>query len=148
MKIQKILVPTDFSRESRAALYDALSLAQRVSATVDMIHVLDSTSLAEESVGWSARKGEARPRAEAKASFATAGFLHELESMGIHVRSSMKRGPIAETIASVARDEDYDIIVMGCDGKRAGLISEVVRCSSIPVLVTRLDDSDALCAVM
>jgi nucleotide-binding universal stress UspA family protein len=59
----------------------------------------------------------------------------------------MVNGPVAETIAATAKDGEFDLVVMGTNGRtglRAAVVGsvaeKVVRLSEVPVLVARVSE--------
>jgi universal stress protein A len=145
--VRRILVPSDFSEPSHAALDYAAELARRFDASIDVLHVwevplfmppasppdvgVDSTSLIE----------ILRKNAED----ALARFVAAANERGIAVHDSFAElGPPAHTITEFARTHEYDLIVIGTHGRTGlshaliGSIAErVVRHASCPVLAVR-----------
>lgn len=147
-KLNRILVPVDFSDCSRAALDYAETLSKTFSATVDLIHVWevppyippeamvgvpghDTQTLADVAHG-SAEKEMRR-------------FVKELEDEGVKVeRTLLDSGDPGRTIVEVAEKEHYDMIVLGTHGRTGlshllmGSVAErVVRHAPCPVLTVR-----------
>ena len=131
MQIKKILVPVDFSRASRAALFDAMALAQRMRpvAQVEALHIA------------------ADDEALCSAQMLAACFLRGCDSPEVAMQVRASAAPLAQTIAGAGREGGFDLIVMGTadEGRTA---SAVIREAGVPVLTTRLDESDALGAML
>jgi universal stress protein A len=147
MPIRQILVPTDFSEPSRAALDYAAELAHAVGASIDVLHVwelpvfippsmLPDAGVADFSVLDIYRKGAESELAE---------FVRKAKQEGIGVRAAFAElGPPARTIAEFASRRAYDLIVIGTHGRTGlahvviGSVAErVVRYAHCPVLAAR-----------
>lgn len=137
--IRRILVPTDFSPCSAAALRYALELAEQVDAEVDLLHVLPPD--------------EDPPSVDSPPSGATPptsfdAALHELgPEKVLRVRTLLERGDPADVIMRVAREVGHDLVVMGTHGRSGvaylllGSVAErVVRRAPCPVLTLRDGD--------
>ena len=147
--IQKILVPTDFSRGASAATEQALSLAHAFGASVTLLHVYNvptyvfpdgSTFIAGPEVA-------AKIEREVVDALASAGRAAERQS-GVPVLTQSAIGAPYEEIIRAAKD--FDLIVMGTHGRTGlrhlflGSVAEkVVRHASCPVLTVRTTDHEA-----
>jgi nucleotide-binding universal stress UspA family protein len=141
--IRRILVATDFSEYSRRAMQYALSLAERMGASIDLLHVweppphLESESLV-------LVPGEPGSPLESSG-LAQAGRLLQAWSERYHsdsvpLRLHLERGPAADTILRVS-NTGYDLVVMGTHGRTGlarlfmGSVSQkVVARATCPVL--------------
>jgi nucleotide-binding universal stress UspA family protein len=141
--IRKLLVPTDFSPPSEAALGYAVGLARDLGATITILHVYqlpnyvfpDGTVLLA--------------RAETTAQIAErtdAALERSRRSVGeaVAVATQTAEGPPAEEIVRAAEAGGYDLIVMGTHGRTGlphlllGSVAErVVRTATRPVLTIR-----------
>jgi universal stress protein A len=134
-----IIVPTDFSYTSDAALGYARMLAARFGASLHLLHVVDEPG------SWSevyAAIPEIRLRLSADAA-------RRLEAMAACLRplqatSAVVCGAPVPTIVKVAESKGADLIVMGTHGRRGvghlllGSVAErVVRLAPCPVLTVR-----------
>lgn len=141
---RSILVATDFSECSRAALEGAADWGRRLGASLDVIHVwsLPSFPLPPAFTG-DARANQVmleQPRREAEAELER--FVKRASNAGIFVRSArLEFGDCAEQISRVAERGGYDMVVVGTHGRSGlsrlmlGSIAEkVVRLSTRPVL--------------
>ena len=144
MHIKRILAPTDFAPQSRAAVDHALQLASVFGAQVDVLHVwaLPVDVLPE----WVVHEpGEApqaitalmRARAEAKME----GLVRELREKGETVHGRLEMGDVASVIVETAKRDHYDLVVMRTHGRTGfkrmwsgSIAEEVVRLCSTPVL--------------
>lgn len=140
--MKKIIAAIDFSPLSDAVISHAAAMASGNSATVIIVHAAAPNP---DFVGYEvgpqyvrdARAGELRhehselhKRAEA------------LRAQGLEAKALLVDGPTVETILSVAKEQDADLLVVGSHGHGAlarmflGSVStEIVHHSQIPVLV-------------
>lgn len=113
--IRRILVPLDFSEASRLALEQALQLAGKTGASVEVLHVWEPPKYLSPDVmlsvpGWSATSVEEMGRKDA--SNALDLFLEQSGRAGLAVRRHLETGAPADSILRVARG-GFDLIVMG-----------------------------------
>jgi nucleotide-binding universal stress UspA family protein len=118
--VRAILLPTDFSDTSRAAIRVARAYAAALGASVHLLHI---------------------PGAGEQAT--TALLTAEAEGFGprVVVTTALRFGDPAPAIVEYARDHDIDLIVMGTHGRTGvsrallGSVTErVVRSAPCPVL--------------
>jgi len=140
--LSRILVPTDFSETSVAALKYALPLAGSFGAELHLLHVIDLAAgqyLAAEMamVPSAATEAEAHARADAE----LAALLTRDETKAHRARLVTMRGAPFASIVAYAREQQIDLIVMGTHGRGAvahlliGSVAErVVRKAPCPVL--------------
>ena len=141
--IKRILVPLDFSANSTRALDYAYALAKKFDAALHLVHVCEVPSMMTGSMDayaiaytdWSQRMGDEAER--------------ELEKLrprltGLTVSTEVLFGNPARAIATAARTNDVDLIVMGTHGHGPvmhvvlGNVAErVVRTADCPVLTVR-----------
>jgi nucleotide-binding universal stress UspA family protein len=145
---KRILVPTDFSAGSRAALDHAAGLAERFGATVVALHVWQPPALMRADDAISLAGEPYQTLAEAarlRASAAMDDFLAPLiEHEGLWFRRQLATGDPADAILDAASDGRFDLIVMGTHGRTGikrmilGSVAEkVTRRASCPVLTIR-----------
>lgn len=139
---RRILVPTDFSAASGAALDVALLLAARFAASLHLLHVLPEIYVDGGSEAFTAEAPEIRTL---RLMNARERLAHRVPD---HCPSSMTTeaifGAPAETIAAYAADNHFDLIVMGTHGRmgiahllRGSVAERVVRTAQCPVMTTR-----------
>ncbi len=138
MKLQRILVPIDFSTGSDTSLALATSLARDTGATLILAHV--------EIVPLSAAGGEylyAIPEPPTEELLAKLNKVSPPDS-NIPVERRLLAGDPAEAIIRLAETENVDMIVMGTHGRRGlrrvlmGSVAEVVvRTAKCPVLTVK-----------
>lgn len=141
--IKRILVPIDFSVNSRRALDYAHGLALRFEAALHLVHVCEVPSVMMPALDayaiaysdWTQRLGEEAEKQLNKLT-ATLG--------GVTVSTEVLFGPPAAAIVEAAETNNADLVVMGTHGHGAvmhalmGNVAErVVRTASCPVLTIR-----------
>lgn len=135
-----IMVPTDFSYASDAALGYARMLAARFGASLHLLHVVDEPG------SWS-EVYAALPEIQLRLS---ADAARRLEAMAaclpqeLHATSAVVCGAPVPSIVKTAEARGVDLIVMGTHGRRGmghlllGSVAErVVRLAPCPVLTVR-----------
>ena len=153
-QISRILVPTDFSDQSRAAFEYALFLAERMNAPVDLLHVWEAPRYVSPDLmlavpGWSAVTVEQFSRAQAGKELEA--FLAKVDRHGVAVKPVLEVGDPSVAICRAAKAMGADLVVMGTHG-RAGLArlflgsvaEKVVTHSEVPVLTIKLPDGASL----
>jgi len=149
--IRQILVPSDFSEPSRAALDYAAALARPLAASVDVLHVWEVPAFVPPTAFFELSGGDAslveimRRNAESQ----LADFVADATKRGVQVRAAFAElGPPSPTIAEFARHRGYDLIVIGTHGRTGlahaliGSVAErVVRHAPCPVLAVRQAES-------
>jgi nucleotide-binding universal stress UspA family protein len=142
----RILVPTDFSPPSDAALAVAKALAAQFGASIHLIHVLEdpysTAAYAVEVYGYlpSGLKNTWQDQAQARLD----GLLAPAERARFYATTTVLFGSAAESIVEYARDHAMNLIVMGTHGREGvahlllGSVTErVVRTAECPVLTVR-----------
>jgi nucleotide-binding universal stress UspA family protein len=132
----RILVPTDFSKPSDAALAHARSLAESTGATLHVLHVVDNMFL---------RTVLADPRDYETAALKQLQDRVPVEDRGAPAILVVERSDEpADEITSYARTHDIELIVMGTHGRGRmahlllGSVAEkVARTAPCPVLTMR-----------
>lgn len=150
---RKILVPTDFSAGSRAALDYAVMLHRELGAKVELLHAWQPFGFRGE-LAYVPIPGESPITLDDYAR-RTAGkemqdWIESLRVRGVTgVHGRIESGNAAEHIVAAAAD-GFDLVVMGTHGRTGiarlfmGSVAErVVRLASCPVLTIRVADEAA-----
>ena len=148
--ITRILVPTDFSATSDAALDFAKMIAETLGASLHLLHVFEDPFVTG---AFAAEAYAPMPPATRAALIedANARLAHRLtpdERLHFRATSEIITGVSAPTIVEYARDNYADLIVMWTHGRTGmahlliGSVAErVVRLSPCPVLTVHKDRS-------
>ena len=146
MTISRILVATDFSLDSDAAVSYGLALAKTVHASIHLLHVVENPVAAGV---WSSEIYTAEIAAlqinlirDAEKNLKRA--IASLDHPGVKIVGDVRAGRPATTIVEAARDQGADLIVIASHGRTGitrlmmGSVAEhVVRNAPCAVLVVR-----------
>ncbi len=142
--IKRILVPVDFSPDSRNALQYAADLAAVFRAGIVTLHVVEPVYVAEPYLGVAPEVGILLDEQVRNAKAVLARLATDLKKKGQRIRTMVTAGPPALLIVDVAKDVRADLIVMGTHGRTGlahlliGSVAEkVVRTAQCPVLTVR-----------
>jgi len=149
IKIEQILVPTDFSEPSESALTYGRALARRFNARLHVLHVVDN------SIMYSGIDGYTFDVASVLAGMVDDAEKHILTCLTDDdwrepktITEVLKGGPARE-IAAYAKEAGIDLIVMGSHGRGfikgllMGKVAEtVVRIAPCPVLTVRTPERE------
>jgi nucleotide-binding universal stress UspA family protein len=135
---KKILVPTDFSKYSDAALKKAVDMAGRHEAKIYLLHVIDK-GLQDCAIDYcldykviEAIKKDSLREAKAKLKKEADEIAKKKK---IKISFDIKRGFPAEVILSEQKAKKIDLVVISSHGK-AGIL-KVVKGASCPVMVVK-----------
>ena len=144
--LSRILVPTDFSPSSDAALDYAKLLAEPFGASLHLLHILEQPNVAG---AWGSEVyvqelPRIREAAEKEAQARLDQSLTPAERDRLRASTAIADGQVAETIVETGRRGNCDLIVMGTHGRSGvahlllGSVAEkVARTASCPVLIVR-----------
>jgi nucleotide-binding universal stress UspA family protein len=142
--MRKILVATDFSACSDAAVDLALDVAQRYGATLTLLHVCELPSYTYFGGGVYVPSPELVEDILADARRGLAKARERVVKPGVTVETHSFVGDPGPAIVSYAHEHDHDLIVVGTHGRRGfrrlllGSVAEqVVRAADVPVLAAR-----------
>jgi nucleotide-binding universal stress UspA family protein len=142
MGIRRILVPVDYSAPSRTALEYAAFLAERLGATLDVVHVWDKPSFVPENVTVG---NPPRPLGELIAENADREMDEFIAAAALPAGTKIERHlasgePSAACLLRLSA-QPYDLVVVGTHGRTGmrhlllGSIAErLVRLSPVPVV--------------
>lgn len=145
MTFKKMLVPTDGSDYTRAAVEIAIDLARTMDAEVIALHAVDLSVLGGYVTGKATDSVfEVMDREGHRAT----GFVHELgKEHGVTVEERVVSGPPVKCILECSKE--CDLIVMGTLGRTGfskimvGSVAEkVVRFAKCPVLVVKSPEAE------
>lgn len=144
-KLDRILVPTDYSKGSQAAYKFANFLCETIGGTVDLFHIIPTLKYFQDSfkkLGVPINMiDDYRTDVEKSTKTNLEKDMADYVREGYQGRCITKIGPSAsEAISDYARQGKYDLIVMGVRGnsadryiKMGSVTTRVVKLSSIPV---------------
>jgi len=147
-----MLVPTDFSAGSRAALALAADLAKVHGARVVVLHVAELLPGLTPDTRVHAEGGGAPMRLEDFHRDQTLAWMEQDRALAhareVSVELVFKLGPVVATILEAATEHGADVLVMGTHGRSGlahlvmGSVAErVLRQSRVPVLTVRALDA-------
>ena len=146
--LTRILVPTDFSETADAALAYAKTLAERLGASLHLVHVFIDPYLvaAYAPEVYTPPPPDARERLLAEVNDRLFERLDTEDAQRFHGTRAVTSGLTAPQITAYAAQHDIDLIVMGTHGRRGvahlllGSVAEhVVRTARCPVLTIRAE---------
>lgn len=138
---ENILIPTDESNSSEAAIDHGLNMADAFGSTVHSLYVIETkasyiltVSLSDEDMDEYQEHGEEL----------VTEVVKQADARGLDGVGVVKSGRVAEEIVEYAENNDIDGIVMGAGGRSAvdkylmgSTAEKVVRTSDVPVTVVR-----------
>ncbi len=146
LTIRHILVPLDFSGQSRQALISAVPLARKHHARISLVHVVQPITVS----AWRGFPGDGQYLGMDMCQIVEAAKAHldelatQLLPEAVRGRAIVREGPAAYTVISVAKAIKADLIVLSTIG-RSGLkrvllgstAERIVRHAHCPVLTVR-----------
>jgi nucleotide-binding universal stress UspA family protein len=141
--VTRMLVPTDFTASSKAALDLAAELGARLGVPLIVIHAygLPAYPLPE---GVLLATPEQLAEMVATTSHDLHGELVRARALGAQAESELVEGDAYDVIVRIAQERDCDLIVMGTHGRRGlahallGSVAEkLVRQGPCPILAVR-----------
>ena len=149
MGIRRIMIPIDYSENSKAALAYGAELAVTFGASLDIVHVWDRPTYVTDAV-MVQRPGEAhKPIGELireNAQKDTNEFISSVTlPSGVPSQTRLLSGEPASTLVAELKKGEHDLVVLSTHGRTGfahlllGSIAEkVVRLSPVPVLTVPL----------
>ncbi len=145
---KNILVPTDFSSFSDAALKNAVDIAKQYQATIYLLHVIDE-GLQQCAVDYCLTDEMIRQIEEQSTKTTTEKLQQEVKRIidsraDVKVSFTVKRGNPSEEIINTEKEKNIDLIVIASHGRTGimkhliGSVAEnVMRGARAPVLLVR-----------
>jgi nucleotide-binding universal stress UspA family protein len=141
VNVTKILCPIDFSATSRRALQYAVSVSQKFTADLTVLHVLEQVPLASAYSG----RPEVDEIGRAEETVRSQLAVWMAAERDTQFKLEIGRGPTEETILKACEQGRYDLLVMGTHGRRlldralfGSVTHRVIRKAPCPVLLVRL----------
>lgn len=146
LRIERILVPVDFSRCSRDGLRYATQFARRFGAKITVLHVLDLGYAESRNLvameQWTGLAGASVKKVLTAVRRDMRKFIDSVALGRVQVKSQIVVGPPVEQISEFALANDFDLIVTSTHGHTGfkhvliGSTAEhLVRHSRVPILV-------------
>ena len=140
--LEKLVCPVDFSATSRYAFDYAVAVAQKFSAELILLHVLEEVPLLTAYAGHAdvgeLKNAEEAARSQLAAWIAAAGA-------GVKIRVELSRGLTEDVIVEFCERHQPGLLVMGTHGRRfldaalfGSVTYRVIRRVQCPVLLVRL----------
>lgn len=154
LHLRKLLVPTDFSANSKKALIYAVRLAQRNNSSLVLFHVFELPEFVRQVPQDYSYESHEETRKQCdtamRRSAETLGMLSEVaKGSNIQIETSQRLGTPYEEIVKFAKEKEVDLIVIATHGYTGlnhfllGSTAErVVRLAPCPVLVVRQEERD------
>ena len=144
LRIQRILLPTDFSTHSATATTYACELAARFEAELHLLHALEVHLSTTPTFGMGLALPQYVHESRAAAEKALTGVLDPQWAVGRKVVQAVVEGSPKVEIVRYARTRQIDLIVLATHGRSGlahviiGSVAEsVVRTAPCPVLTVR-----------
>lgn len=142
--VKRILVATDFTEESKAALPPAVGLAELTGAEIFLVHVVPAVPHMATDVRTHFEVPEYERQLRADAEKRLKAFAQGAFPVNVRVTTVIAHGNADEGILEEARKNSVDVIVLATHGRGKlrnllfGSIAEkVVRLAPCPVLTVR-----------
>ncbi|MCH7987587.1 MAG: universal stress protein [Planctomycetes bacterium] len=148
INLKRILLPTDFSDNSKIASNYACALTEQFGSELHLLHVVqDLVAMVPEPGLAFPPPGDYMGEMQASAEKALDQLLDPEWTKGKTIVKSTRQGPPFLEIIRYARENDIDLIVLGTHGRSGlahallGSVAEkIVRKAPCPVLTVRPDD--------
>lgn len=142
---ERILIPTDGSKDAQKGIDHGIDLAASLGATVHALYVVK-----EGANPWETESMESQTeRAREYGREVTGKVAERAADRGVECVQAVKVGPaVHEKINDYAEEEGIDVVVMGSGYKGAigGMLGstaeKVLRSSSVPVTILRWQDTE------
>ncbi|MBI3853007.1 MAG: universal stress protein [Verrucomicrobia bacterium] len=142
LKLQTILVPTDFSKESKKALLYAIPFARQFNAGIILLHVVQPHYIGGEFgvVDFPVIEADLQTRSQKELATLAAKSVRDL----VPVKTLVRAGSPVNEIVEAAKESKADLVILSTHGRTGlkhvllGSVAEnVVRHAPCPVLIVR-----------
>ena len=141
---ESVLVGTDGSDGSDAALGEGIDLASDAGATLHVVSVLEDSLL-----GIDVRSAAAADERERRDENLLATARQRAEDAGVAVETAIEEGGVVDSLNDYAADNGVDLVVVGTHGRTGidrrllGSVTEdLLRTADVPVLSVRATDEE------
>jgi nucleotide-binding universal stress UspA family protein len=138
--VRRILAPVDFSEPSLESVEYAIQLAQKLDATLALLHVVEPGYQDSNKTKSADRTGAMSPQKDNR----LWELVSLIKSFGLPGDAMIRVGVPSDTIVELAQEQESDLIVMGTHGRRGfsrlrfGSVAEMVlRLAPCPVLTVK-----------
>lgn len=138
-EIRTIICPIDFSEPSKAAMQQALSLAERFGSSVEILHSVEVPHPSTPAIADGLHEYAAKE---------LASIVKHLPKSGPAVTSKVLQGPPAASVVAHANETGANLIVLSTHGRSGfmaamlGSVAErIVRTASCPVLTIPAEEA-------
>lgn len=148
MPYEKILLTTDGSKRSEAAVDQAVGLARKFDAEIHILHVVDvGVDSSYDSVNELMSQLDSVENLEEFGEKAVESLQKQVEDKGLTPEVTVRQGVPHRKILDYVDEKDMDLIVMSTHGRSGldrmllGSVTEkVIRSSKIPVLTVTYEE--------
>lgn len=136
--IDKILIPTDGSKQADQAVERGIELAEAFDAEITALYVIETEATYVLTVGLD---DEEMAEYEEYGEEVVSDVVNRASERGLNARGVIKKGKISERIVKYAEDNEFDHIVVGGQGRGAiekylgSTAEKVIRMTGVPVTV-------------
>lgn len=136
--MDKILIPTDGSKQADQAVERGIELAEAFDAEITALYVIETEATYVLTVGLD---DEEMAEYEEYGEEVVSDVVNRASERGLNARGVIKKGKISERIVKYAEDNEFDHIVVGGQGRGAiekylgSTAEKVIRMTGVPVTV-------------
>jgi nucleotide-binding universal stress UspA family protein len=145
MKLEKLLVPVDYSKSSEMAFRYAKFLAKKFSAGIHLLHVVDKRYVERIAELSGESEEDVSRKLSLQAKEKLENFLSNNDSEGLVAENAVAVGIVFQTIALRAQALEADLIVMGGHGRVGNGQIDKIFFGSAAERVVRLLPCPVLC---
>lgn len=149
IRLERVLVPTDFSDSAHKALVYGASFAKEFSAELVLLHVVEPVAIGYGSDLFPVPMAEVFEEMSGYAREQLGKLAAEAREKGVVVRELVVQGKPSSEVLRVAEEETVSLIVLGTHGKGildhaifGSTTERVVRRAPCPVLTCRPEEHE------